>query len=102
MLLDGIVEHAVERARPGGAIAITARMAGQFVRIAITDPSDEGAPQDAAPDPPVQSAAAMALPLVIARELARRHGGEFYIKNGLQPGTQFVVDLPLPVQSARR
>jgi two-component system sensor histidine kinase KdpD len=110
-VLSNLIENAVRYAPPGTLIEIGAHVAGDALRIEITDEGPGIAAEDREKifEPfrrlsrgdraPVKGAG---LGLAIARRLVEAHGGRVWVEAGPGRGARFVIALPLDAEAVPR
>jgi two-component system sensor histidine kinase SenX3 len=106
MALGNLVENAVNYSAPGTRVACGVRRNGEIVEVSVSD-QGIGIPEPdleriferfyRLDDPYLRHLAGAGLGLYIARELARRHGGDVVLESsGENAGSRFTLTLPSP------
>ncbi len=104
-LLDNAIRHT-----RGGRVEVTARPAGRWVEVTVSDTGEGIPPQDLdriferfyQADKSRQRRGGVGLGLSIAREVVHRHGGEITAESRVGEGSRFTVRLPAPGQEEVR
>ena len=102
--LSNLLDNAVAYSADGTQIAVTVHLRGDAVEIAVKDQGIGIAEPDQeriferfyrVDDPHLRHLAGTGLGLYIARELARRHGGDVYVESSAEDeGSRFTLALP--------
>jgi hypothetical protein len=92
-LLDNLIANAVRATPPGGSVEVSAwRSSPRHVRLSVRD-TGEGVP------PALLGKLVAGLGpgrgLRICRDIAERHGGDFWAESGQGKGSRFFIELPL-------
>jgi signal transduction histidine kinase len=102
-VLGNLIENAVKYSPESGEVRVSAAAANGAVRIAVRD-TGPGIPPDQQArifekfgrvDVPGASKPGTGLGLFIARSIAEAHGGSLDVSSGPEPGSTFVLTLPL-------
>jgi signal transduction histidine kinase len=102
-VLGNLIENAVKYSPEGGEVRVSASAANGAVRIAVRD-AGPGIPRDqqgrifekfGRVDVPGASKPGTGLGLFIARSIAEAHGGSLDVNSGPEPGSTFVLTLPV-------
>ncbi|OGA18325.1 MAG: hypothetical protein A3I63_05405 [Betaproteobacteria bacterium RIFCSPLOWO2_02_FULL_66_14] len=107
-MLDALIDNAVKFNRDGGAVAVRARRAGDWLEIAVVDTGIGIAREDLAKifQPLVQLDAGLSrrhggvgMGLALARRLAELHGGTIEVESEPGKGSTFTLHLPIREKS---
>ena len=102
-VLGNLIENAVKYSPGGGEVRVSAVAANGAVRIAVRD-AGPGIPPDqqvrifekfGRVDVPGASKPGTGLGLFIARSIAEAHGGSLDVSSGTEPGSTFMLTLPV-------
>jgi len=103
-LLGNLIENAIKHGPEGGKVEVSMQAGKEAVKILVHDEGGGIAEEETrlifdrfyrvkqARD---RASGGAGLGLAIAREIARRHGGEITVTSGPSSGTEFIVTLPL-------
>ena len=104
VLLNNLISNAIKYTPTDGKVQVKLELKDQRVLIAVQDTGIGIAPKDQshvfekfyrAADEAVQMVPGTGLGLALAREVARLHGGEIFLKSELGQGSTFTVEMPL-------
>jgi two-component system phosphate regulon sensor histidine kinase PhoR len=109
VLLNNLVGNAIKYTPAAGKVQVKLELRDQRVLIAVSDTGIGIAPKDQphvfdkfyrAADEAVQMVPGTGLGLALAREVARLHGGDIFLKSELGQGSVFTIELPLAAAEA--
>jgi signal transduction histidine kinase len=108
-LLGNLIDNAIKHGPPGGCVRIGAGPCKLGVRVTVHDEGGGIPPEQAgrlfdrfgrADGSRSRATGGAGLGLAIARDIARRHGGDITVSSPAGEGTSFVVELPVVHPSA--
>ncbi len=106
--LQNLVGNALKYTPQGGRVDVIARADGQTIEVTVRDTGIGIAEQDQervfekfsrAEDARVATITGSGLGLALAREVARRHGGDITLQSVLDEGSTFTLMLPAPAEA---
>jgi len=104
VLLNNLVGNAIKYTPEGGQVQVKLEVRDQRALVEVADTGIGIAPKDQphvfekfyrAADESVQMIPGTGLGLALAREVARLHGGDIFLRSELGKGSTFTVELPL-------
>jgi signal transduction histidine kinase len=109
LVLHNLVGNALKYTPDGGSVTVEVQAAGAQLTVAVKDTGIGIRPEDhdriferfyRARDERVAKITGSGLGLTLAREVARRHGGDITVESVLNHGSTFTLSLPLKAEAA--
>lgn len=111
VLLNNLIGNAIKYTPSGGRVTVAVEVQDRVIQVQVNDTGLGINPEDQkrifekfyrATSDSVQAIPGTGLGLAIAREVARLHGGDISVQSELGKGSQFTLELPVPVSGEEK